>query len=829
MATEEERILTISVDYEKAIKSIAEYQSKVDELKQSEKELKQALKDGIITKEQYNQEVASSKIKTQMYNQAIRVMNKEINNSVKSDKGKIDSLRGLRATLSNLTAEYDNLTKAERENAKGREILDKINNVTRELKEAEAATQRYYRNVGNYSSAWNGLGFSIQQVARELPSLTIGFNTFFLAISNNLPILMDELSRARAEYKKFVADGKEAVPVWKQVVRSIFSWQTALVAAVTVLTLYGKDIANWVSSLFGGKKAIDALVEAENALNEARIKGISDSSKEITELQLLYDASQDAKRSMQERQSAVDELQRKYPSYFGNLTDEAILAGKAAESYMNLKDAIIANAKAEAIRDKISELAAKRLDAETKANEQRKKQEEYGAVSNYGTKTTIGNDVWAASRGNAQVIAKESVLYNQATEALAKYNQEISEYDIQMEELAKNLNISDLVTDTTKTTKAITDSYDNELKYRRDMIQLQLEAVKKGTSEELSLRIQLLDAERDLELSNTKLTEEMKLAIIAKYENLKNEATDKAFKEAEERVMKEARMTENEFKQEYDRQRKLAEARLAAVESSSQEELDLKKKLNELMLNEELRQYEDDEEMKAAIREKYRVANLNLDKAYNEQKENDEKKRVESEIAIEKEKRNAMRRLTRDLISFSEEVADSNRALAMASKVIALAQIAIDTGTAISSGIKSAMGVPFPANLAAIATTISTVMANITQAIKTVKGAKFATGGDVSGPGTGTSDSIPAMLSNGESVLTARATSMFAPILSAFNQAGGGVPIQGQQTGNQAMGEDMLARAFAKGLSLLPSPVVSVEEITTVSNRVKAIENISRI
>jgi D-arabinose 1-dehydrogenase-like Zn-dependent alcohol dehydrogenase len=116
-------------------------------------------------------------------------------------------------------------------------------------------------------------------------------------------------------------------------------------------------------------------------------------------------------------------------------------------------------------------------------------------------------------------------------------------------------------------------------------------------------------------------------------------------------------------------------------------------------------------------------------------------------------------------------------------------------------------------------------MANITSAIKTVKSAKFATGGDVVGAGTGTSDSIPAMLSNGESVMTANATSMFAPLLSTFNQMGGGVPIYGQQAGSQAMGEDMLARAFAKGVANL-SPVVSVEEITRVTNRVKVLENL---
>lgn len=194
-------------------------------------------------------------------------------------------------------------------------------------------------------------------------------------------------------------------------------------------------------------------------------------------------------------------------------------------------------------------------------------------------------------------------------------------------------------------------------------------------------------------------------------------------------------------------------------------------------------------------------------------------------VAIERAKEEAMAEITGGLIELTAEIGENNKAFAMASKVLALAEIAINTGKAIAAGVAQAQSVPFPGNIAAIATTIATVMANITQAIKTVKSAKFATGGDVVGAGTGTSDSIPAMLSNGESVLTARATSMFAPLLSTFNQMGGGVPIYGQQAGSQAMGEDMLARAFAKGVANL-SPVVSVEEITRVTNRVKVLENL---
>ena len=105
----------------------------------------------------------------------------------------------------------------------------------------------------------------------------------------------------------------------------------------------------------------------------------------------------------------------------------------------------------------------------------------------------------------------------------------------------------------------------------------------------------------------------------------------------------------------------------------------------------------------------------------------------------------------------------------------------------------------------------------------------FAVGGLVKGAGTGTSDSIPARLSNGESVMTARTTSMFSPLLSAFNQLGGGVPITPAASGGTQIGEDFLAAAVAKGFAACPAPVVSVKEITTVQSRVQAIEGRGRM
>ena len=195
------------------------------------------------------------------------------------------------------------------------------------------------------------------------------------------------------------------------------------------------------------------------------------------------------------------------------------------------------------------------------------------------------------------------------------------------------------------------------------------------------------------------------------------------------------------------------------------------------------------------------------------------------EVQIEVGKWNAIGSAMNALSGLLGEFSEESKAAAVASKALALGEIAIKTGVALAGGIAQAQSVPFPANIAAIAITVATILANIATAIKTVKGAKFSTGGYVSGEGTGTSDSIPAMLSNGESVNNARSTSMFAPLYSSLNQMGGGVPIVATQTASQVQGEDMLARAFAKGMSEADIRV-GVDEITRVQNRVKVVENL---
>lgn len=220
--------------------------------------------------------------------QAISRMRQEVANQIKLEQVAQGSIDEMSQALARMRTVYRSLNEGERGSTFGQNLLKNIQALDTKIKELDASMGVHARNVGNYASGWNGLSFSIQQVARELPSLAISPQTFFLAISNNLPILADQLALTRQRVKELKAEGQSFTPVWKQVIKSIISWQTLLVAGITVLTLYGKEITEWVGSLFKGKQAILDLTDAMDKISEAA--DFSDAGKQIADFQKLAEA-----------------------------------------------------------------------------------------------------------------------------------------------------------------------------------------------------------------------------------------------------------------------------------------------------------------------------------------------------------------------------------------------------------------------------------------------------------------------------------------------------------------------------------------------------------
>lgn len=299
-------------------------------------------------------ELAKLRVQLQQQNQ----LNKS---AAKEALAHANSIEAMRLQLSKLKAEW---AKLDVNSDKYKQMTTEINKLNDEISKQEQSIGVWSRNVGNYSSAFNGLQVSINQVARELPSLTISASQFFLAISNNLPMLVDELKRAKDANKALREEGTKTVPVWKQLVKGIFSWQTALVVGITLLSAYGSEIVDWVKGLFKAEEALDAVAEAQKKINEASIEGAKNAAKEKAMLNLLYSTATDTNRSMEDREYAVKELQRLYPSYLENISKEEILVGKAGVAYAKIANSISIAAKNQAIYTKLQELWAKKMEAE---------------------------------------------------------------------------------------------------------------------------------------------------------------------------------------------------------------------------------------------------------------------------------------------------------------------------------------------------------------------------------------------------------------------------------------------------------------------------------
>lgn len=357
----------------------------------------------------------------------------------------------------------------------------------------------------------------------------------------------------------------------------------------------------------------------------------------------------------------------------------------------------------------------------------------------------------------------------------------------------------------------------NEERIKREQtyIQNMLASVEKGTQEEYNYRIKAINNAYQLEQAEIQrmvISEEEKTALLASVNEKYYKQEQGAYKEYHNHLLDEQKKAiEERYKQ------KVLETE---IDSQGLDEVGIAR----LQMEEKQALLEAAQQREGETIEQFNLRKLQMERDFVMAKKN----LADKEVEMEQAKAQALIAITNGVQQVAEAFSEDSKGMAALSKVLALAQIAIQTGVAIAkmTAAESGKGI---AGLATMAAGIAGILANIATAIKTVKSAKFASGGLVVGPGSGTSDSISARLSNGESVLTAAATRMFAPALSAFNQIGGGVPIASQGNASPQIGEEFLARAVAKGMMLAPRPVVSVEEITAAQNRVQTIERLATL
>lgn len=880
MADKQEKILDIKVNYSEAIKAIAEYQAKIDAARNAEKQLKKQLSEGKISRQQYNEAMASTKAVITDYNDSIRIINKTVQNQLNQEKEQEGSLRSLRAQLSNLTTEYDALSEAERKGARGEELKNSINEVTDALKGAEEETQRYYRNVGNYKEAIMEAADAnipfVQQINVMITSLG-GVNSYLSGVKAEM-LAVSATTTGWIKVLKLlkVALVGTGIGVLLIALGSLVSWFTktqkgveaankimgALGATVNVLIDRASKLGSALVNLFTGNfkqagkdaKAIFSgigkeieeetkqawkLAEVLNEIDKKEVMLSMSRAANRAEIERLKKAADDQTLSTQERIKAAEnayELEKKDLKIqtdlakarianmlgYTDVTEEALktiedlqngaITADEAIGKIGLSESTIEDLRN--LSEEVNHLSELEEDSYGRQTEQ---QNTLNSIRQEGAdkaKEAKQTELEAVRAAEDAMLALVKDKREQARKEIElNYSRQIEDLQIQLRQ-EENLTVkareainSQIVSleqqKNVELQKLSDEELQKEIDNRTKLISLQLEAVKEGTEQEYQLKLQQLAAQRDAELADKELTEQMKLAIANKYDKQMDDLILQREQEISEKQQEAVRLRmENEIMQ----MQQSGASELEILQEQASQKLEL---LNSIQ------QQEGESEQEFLNRK------LQANQEYIDAK----KAIADKEVEIEQVKYEAIESIISGLSSAFETLGESNKAFAVLSKTLALGEIAINTGKALAAGIAQAQSVPFPANLAAIATTVATILSNIATATKTVKSAKFAKGGLVTGPGTETSDSIPARLSNGESVITARATEMFAPILSSFNMMGGGVPINVVQSSNQSIGEDMLARAVAKGMMMAPAPQVSVEEFTSVANKVKFLEN----
>lgn len=964
MADKTTKVLEVIVDNNKAVSAIAEYNQLIDEQKAKQKELLDAYKSGKLSQADYQKEMAKSKEEVKAYSRSVQELSKEIQNNVKDAQEQEGSLRSLRAQLSNLTKEFDAMSRAERQGDAGQAKIAEINRITNELKEAEEETQRFYRNVGNYPDVKpleQQLGEIKKQLAqlkyegkdnteefanlaaeaahmkdaladveqqinatasdtKNLDTAMVGLTTIMggltllgpmfadgseeaekfnkilqkmqavMMIINTLKTIQNNTQKQGLLYQTAEAAQLKVTNALKALDAKITAKQTAATVTHTVaqraLNLVMKaNPAIWLIAVFAalalGAIAVAKAIGRSSDEMEAQNKAIKDAQKALDEYTRAYESTvtlmeklgASESRIMLTRLAALGKIAdesreiyeqiKEYESGWGGDTDRVMDALEVAnEKAKNLRDALqeaavsvralsAENAKYyaqlgmsdyekevdnvnRALADQKELIAtlyaanlltkeeaaaaleqAKRVASESiaklaeedaknmakKLDEGLKKRQEIAKKETDLVRQALDAQLALIKDENEKARAVENERYNRAVEDLK--TRLSTEKDLTKKQREAINQLIELEEQKHQQTMAALDNkaLEDDLKKHEEMLKLKLDVVEKGSKEEYELKVKQLQNQRDLELANVQLTEEQKALIRESYQaqedELRKKRNNQILQEAQDLVVMEW------------------ENRIAEAANQGQNTLQLELEAAKANM-EALQQFEGEKDAE------FKARQLAAERKYIDAK----KALNDYELQIQQAKYTALESMVSGLSAIMQAFGEENEDLAKAAKVIALGEIAVKTGIAIAAGIAQSQSLPYPGNLVAMATTVASVLAGVAAAISTVKSAKFATGGIVTGPGTGTSDSIPARLSNGESVINARSTAMFSPLLSAINQAGGGVAFNPAASGGQE-GFEFIASAVETGMNRA-NVRVGVDEITRKISRVNSIKEISK-
>lgn len=865
--TGDEQVTALKEANTQLLTSVVNNQKEINKLTEENKKLMKSTGD-------HTEEIVKNTTQINENKNVNKLYQAEIKNNMNLIAAEDNSLQQHRAQLSLLTAQYTNMKADDEASAAAKKKLEQtINSLTTQLKSEEKAIGQTYREVGNYTDSivkamqQTGLGNTAigrmvgyytqmksqlsgttsatelqtvaakeqtvategQAVATEGAAASTGIlNTAFkLLLANPVIAVIAAIAAIFFLVKDAIASSEEATNALNEVMaplKQVFNLILDVVGKVVVEFLkYVKAIEDgveWVLKFIGVMDKHDSSVQKSMEIEKERQELIKQGRKVNEDIaateekvgELRNKVAQKDKFNVQERKGFLQEALNAEKAIaieknalakaeLKNLEDQAKLRGHSNEEELKA----LSDARIKAIS----------VDTEYYASIRRQQKE----MATFNLEIQKDREDAAKNKIDAQR-AVEDVLLAMMKEGQNKEKEELyANYSRAFHDAKDNKKLQLALTDKYYVDKKLIDEKysDQAQKDAIDSAMKEVEqriaVVKKGSEEELNLKIDKLNLEEEKELEAAEAKGEDTQLIIQKYLDL----------EAQTRLLHQADLNKKILDNEkLHHQNILAELKLnnqSTLQAELTDALDRQSKLKKT----------NDETEEQFTSRRLQVANeikdINAKILSNDLKRLDDYQKISESIF-------------KGLNSLGEIFASNQADLAEFQKALSLVQIAISTGVAIAKGIEGAMTEPFPLNILAVTSTIATVLANIATAKKTIEGAGstpkapkakgFSSGGNVWGDGTSTSDSINARLSHGESVNNAMSSAMFAPIYSALNQAGGGVPIQTVNKSAEVYGENFLANAFMKAAMSMPSPVVSVEEYSRVANRVAVIETLAK-
>lgn len=804
-----DKIINIRVKYSDLIKGMSESAKRIDtlndrisELKSGLKGLKAARKAGTIDEGAYNEQVAqttqelvANREEVKALQSAMRLFSREIQDNIKEDKNLEGSVNGLRKSIRDLTAQYNALSAADREGSVGNGIAERISKMQAQVSAAEQRLGNFRSNVGNYQSAFNGLNVSVSQIVRELPSATMGANMFFLAISNNIPMLVDEINKLRAANKLAMKEGKQGVPILKQLGAAVFSWNSLISVGITLLTVYGKDIVSWIGNLFKGREAAMTMAEAQAEVNKQMAESSGSYGDQVAQLRAL----QLQWNQLGDDLKAKTEFVKNNREAFDKLGVAITTVADADNLFIQNTDAFIEAMNLRAQANAANELATQKykdaLIARQKAEEKIKKGKTE-AYATGGSSTAGGLQVSVFHREYTEDEKKEILAEAEALEAEASAFTQLT--------VARNADAKSIldragIKESEKSSKSANDDpYADE------------SGVKK--------------AERMMEGYYARSKQELQKWVDEQREIIRKTGIDvmgdfeKILSQMDKEVSAEFISQYNQKQSEY--RNRILNAQATGGDEAAQNE-------TVAILREQLAEFDSYAAAYRAMGDSaIEIDNRRLEmliRLHDEMNKGAQKEAQSMQMSFQ---------TASDLAGALAGLAEEAGAGAPVVAVLGMAQAIASMGAALSKAFSTGnIWEGIAASITAIAT-ITSVISQMKSLNSTAaeEGAKYhyARGGLVTGPGTGTSDSIPARLSNGEAVMTARAVVDWGPVLSMMNVSSGGNAIPTRHLPEKSSGMRQMEQMFERVMRRLPNPVVTVRDINNGQRRVKVQDETAR-